>query len=780
MMMTVLARVALGAMLLAVSVSMACDATEVAGTTAPSEVKPVSTTATGVARFVDPFIGTGDGVSPDPVANGLTGATFPGATVPFGMVQLSPDTPNAAPPGYRYADEAITGFSFTHLNGAGCPAFRDLPVLPFAARPDFTEPAEDRFSHADEKASPGFYEVKLGSGILVDLTATARTGLMRFTFPEGADAHVRLAAGTRGDVATLSLSAFDAQIVGDNLVTGSRAGGFFCAKDSKYKVYYAARFDRPFSGFGTVKVDEVTDGAREVSGIQSGAFLRFATGGSRVVQMKVGFSYVSVEHAIANLDAENPGWDFDAVHARALDDWNARLGKVEVEGGDDTARRALYTALYHSLVQPAVFSDVDGSFVGFDGKVKVDAAHPRYANFSGWDVYRSWIQLLAVLAPKEASDLVRSLVGAGDECGALPRWSLANDDAGMMIGDPASPTIASAWAFGARDFDAPAALAAMKKNATDPTAKCNASEARPCLADYLKRGYCPGVGKELEGAVSITQEYAVADFSVAMLAKAVGDEATRAAFVARAGAWRKVLDTQYPGGPLAQPREKDDVGGVARFLATKPDGTSGFTEGNATQYTFFVPHDPYGLIEALGGDAVALGRLETMFSELNGGVKRPYFYMGNEPQFATPWLFSFMGAAHRTQGIVRRILREVYATTPGGLPGNDDLGATSAWQAWALLGLYPAVPGSGTLVLGSPWFPKTTVTLASGATLTMLASGAAPDAPYVQSARIGSQALTRSYVTWDDIKDGQTLEFVLGTTPNAAWGTTKLDRPPAP
>lgn len=745
-----------------------------------AEAIPVSTAASGLAAYVDPFIGTGDAVSADPVLNGLAGATFPGAALPFGMVQFSPDTTRLDPAGYHYEDSDITAFSLTHLNGAGCPAFRDVQILPFAARPDFAERAELPFSHADEKASPGFYEVKLASGILVDLTATARTGLARFTFPEGSDAHIRLASNSLGDAVTASVAGFESHVVGRDLVTGSRDGAHFCASSSRYRIYYAIRFDRPFDRFGTITLGEANDGVRDVSGINTGAYFRFSTSPSRVVHMKVGLSYVSVEHAIANMDAENPGWNFDAVHDAALASWNARLDKVRVEGGDDSARRQLYTALYHVLLQPAVFSDVDGSFMGFDGQVRVDPVHPRYANFSGWDVYRSWMSLVAVLAPKEASDIVRSLIGSATECGALPRWSIAADDSGAMSGDPAAPTIASAWAFGARDFDTAAALAFALRNATDPSAKCNKAIARSCLADYLVRGYCPGLGTMFEGPASITLEYAVADYAVAQLAKIVGDETTRATFIERSAAWRNLLDMSFPGGPLVRPRERDDVDGTASFLPTRPDGREGFTEGNAEQYTFFVPHDPYGLVAALGGETAVVKRLDALFTELNAGVSRPHFYMGNEPQFSTPWLYSFAGAPHRTQATVRRILREVYSSEPGGLPGNEDLGAMSAWQAWSLLGLYPATPGSGTLVLGSPWFPRTTVTLGSGATLTIVATEAHPDAPYVQSLRVGGRPSARAYITWDEIKDGQTLEFALGPAPNREWGAAKEGRPPPP
>ncbi len=370
-------------------------------------------------------------------------------------------------------------------------------------------------------------------------------------------------------------------------------------------------------------------------------------------------------------------------------------------------------------------------------------------------------------------------MGAGNECGALPRWALENDDTGMMVGDPSSPTIAGAYAFGARDFDAKAALALMVKNGSDPTAKCNDAVARPELDQYLANGYCvgPGNGLVTDGHVSMTEEYAISDYAVAQLAQAVGDSANHTAFLGRSSNWKNVFDVTAAGGPLPVVRNAD-VGGQPSFATASPTDTVGFTEGNAAQYTFMVPQDPAGLITLLGGDATTITRLDSLFSQLNAGVSDPYFYMGDEPQFATPWLYAFAGAPYKTQNVVRQILTTVYSTQPGGLPGNDDLGATSAWQVWALLGMYPAVPGSGTLVLGTPWFPKTTITLQSGKQLVITQTGGATSSPYVQSVKIGGQPVTRAYTTWNEIQNGATIDFVLGSAPNTSFGSAQSDRPP--
>ncbi|MEO7109207.1 MAG: glycoside hydrolase domain-containing protein, partial [Polyangiaceae bacterium] len=421
-----LTRIALGAVVASVVLVSACSSTSSSGAKPIStndadasmstdagipSYGPIDTTTSGLATNVDPFIGTGDATSSAPVANGLNGGTFPGATTPFGMVQFSPDTPNQGPPGYHFVDTTITGFSLTHLNGAGCGALRDLPIFPNVGRPDFTKEWSDTFAHTAEVASPGFYEVKLGSGISVDLTATQRTGLGRFTFPEGSDAYVTLTGGHKADTTLYEFTGFSAHISGNDTVTGERDGGHFCLTDSKYRVFYALKFDRPFENFGVAdKTGNATDGARDTSDTTAQAYFRFDTTTSRIVHVKVGLSYVSSDAAMANMNAENPNWDFDAVHAQTLASWNGRLGKVQVEGTDDNAKKALYTGLYHTLVQPAVNSDVDGTYMGFDNQTHNDPVHPRYSNFSGWDVYRSWVHLAAILAPQETSDFVRSLM----------------------------------------------------------------------------------------------------------------------------------------------------------------------------------------------------------------------------------------------------------------------------------------------------------------------------------------------------------------------------------
>ena len=747
---------------------------------------PVSTSAgTGDSQWVDPFIGTTASDAPNPVPNGAGGSVNPAAALPFGMVQWGPDTPSANPAGYEWNDSQIVGFSVTHLSGAGCNAMRDFPVFPVSGAWDPSDDAVDGFGHDREIASPGFYEVVLASGIKVDLTATQRTGLARFTFPHGVPGTLLVGASHARE--GVLVSAAHLALGADGVVTGQRTSSLFCGTPTGYTLHFAARFDRAPSDFGSYDTDGPVAGATDATGENgAGLYFDFDTSSDAAVEMKIGLSYVSDDGARANLDAENPDWDFDAVHTAAIAAWDGALGHVTVEGGTDDDRRELYTALYHALLQPAVASDVDGSFLGFDDQVHVAGDYVRYQNFSGWDVYRSWIQLVAAIAPDQASDIVRSLVEAGSECGAMPKWAIANREASTMVGDPADAIVASAYAFGARGFDAAKALSLMVGAATNPAAACQGHLLRQGLADELQVHY---LAKDAPsppwGVASTTVEYAADDFCIAQFAKAVGDDATHATFIDRAGWWKNVFDASRAAGGATgylQPRREDgsfdesgDIGFYDPFDIT---GSSGFVEGNATQYTFAVPYDMPGLITALGGDDALVARLDPFFAQLDAGLEAPNMYIGNEPNFATPWAYDFAGEPWKTQAVVRQILQQTFSTQPSGLPGNDDLGATSAWQAWAMLGMYPAIPGAAGVVLGSPTFTKTTLALAGGA-LVILGDGAAPDAPYVQSVTIDGAPTTSTWVDWSSVASGATIEMTLGTSPNTSWGSGAGDRPPA-
>jgi predicted alpha-1,2-mannosidase len=708
---------------------------------------------------VDPFIGTDDSNSPSPVPGGAGGSTFPGATAPFGMIQWSPDTPTGSPSGFRYKDRAIEGFSLTHFNGAGCPNNEDLPIMP-ALAPPVASPGSNwapfvaRYDHATEAASPGFYAVTLARGPRVELTTTTRTGFGRFTFPATKAATLLFdvthhATGSKpGSLA----------ITGNDRISGQLVGGNFCNSAGRFEIFFAAQFDRPFTAFGAWSGSTLSPGARTAAGQSAGAYLVFDTTARPAVQVRVALSYVSAENALKNLAAEGRGWSFEATRAATAAAWEELLGRVRVQGGTPAERRAFYTALYHVFQNPAVASDVDGRYRDYDETVK-SAPHVTYQNFSGWDIYRSWIQLMAVLAPRETTDIARSMVAAGAALGHLPKWTHQNREANVMNGDPGALIVANAHAFGIRDFDAQAALALMNRSGSEPSGGI-----RGGLGSYLRAGYL--------WDPSTTLENTSADFAVSRFARALGDLPLAETFAARARQWVNVFN---PATGYVQPRKPDG----SWPAALDPGEPRGFIEGNAAQYTFMVPYDLPGLYAKLGGSAKAIARLDDLFRELNAGTKSPHFYIGNEPQFATPWAYHFAGAPWKTSEVVRRIVTQSFHVGPGGLPGNDDLGATSSWYVWAALGLYPAVPGTDLLAVHGPLFPSIEISPPGGKPVQLRGAGARADAPYVQELTVNGHASTKAWLRWSDLAAGGALELAMSSKPNEGWGHAAADLPPS-
>lgn len=762
------------------SLLLACDASQ--SVLPADDLPPVWTGAgDGLSRFVDVFVGTDDAPAvAHPVPNGAGGSTFPAAAAPFGLVQWGPDTVSATPPGYRYADDHIAAFSLTHLSGAGCPASRDFPVIPALGDVATASAAALPFHHDREVASPGFYEVQLQSGIQVDLTATVRSGLARFTFPPSTDALLILRNTMDGDL--LVAQQADLQVLSPTLVTGSRLDSF-CVSGTPTRIYMAARFDRPLTAevFGEGESDPARSSQRH-----GGVALHIDTRTQRTVHMKVGLSAVSAQAALANLDAEIPGWDFDALHRKTLQTWDDYLGRVAVTGGDEASTRSLYSALYRVFLQPATWNDVDGAYFGFDQQVHAGDGHVHYAHFSGWDIYRSWVPLVALLAPQQTSDMMRSLILAAQQGGALPRWAYGASETGIMIGDPADVMIAASWAFGARDFDAAAALAWMRRGAEDVHARCNDVPARPGLAEYLDRHYCAVDGAEgLDGTTARTLEYAIADSAIARFAADQGDAGTAAQYQARAAYWRNVFDPSAAAGRYVgamQPRRLADVGTAPDFVRSDVGSDRSVVEGSLEQYTFLVPQDVPGLIRALGGDALFIARLTDHLSQVNSGTQGTHLYIGNEPGFATPWLFPFAGAPEKTQEAVGRILDQAFALSPAGLPGNEDLGALASWQAWALMGLYPVVPGVGGLVISSPRFAQVSLRLPTGKTLRIVAQGRSSDSrhiQYIQDATWNGQPWSVPWLPASALQRGGDLSLSMASAPGRTWGVAPADRPQA-
>jgi predicted alpha-1,2-mannosidase len=743
-----------------------------------------------LAQYVNPFVGTGHSPLPDLLGGNASGNTFPGATLPFGMVQWSPDTENSFGPedrgSYQYADTRIRGFSLTHLSGPGCHIFADAPFMPVVGEID-RSPATNpnaylaSFSHNNESASPGYYEVALDTGVRVQLTATARTGFGSFTFP--AIEHATLLINVGRNASGVSEAEF--RFRDPQTLTGSLASGGFCGARNKYRLYFAIEFNRPAASFGAWKGDVVAPGLRAVKAAQSGAFVSFDTTSNRRVQVRVGLSYVSAANAVRNLRAENAGWDFATVRARARARWHEALSHIEVQGGTLTERQVFYTALYHTLLHPTIFSDASGEYMGFDNRVHREQGRTQYTNFSGWDIYRSELPLLAWLFPHEASDMMQSLVRDAQQGGGLPLWPVANDESGAMVGDPSTVMLASAYSFGARAFDTRAALAAMIKGATHPDTKSKSYPARNGLADYLQYGYIPMEQVGLRGSPSVALEYEIADFALAQFARAHGDMATYRTMMRRAQWWTKLFDpqTRYIRGRWADgswlPGFDFDAKHYDPKLPWRPESHKSYVEGNATQYTWLVPHNMRGLFDRIGGNEAVVKRLDSFFTELNAGPNRPYFFIGNEPVFAVPWAYDFAGQPWKTQAITRRALTELFTNTPGGIPGNDDLGATSSWIVFAAVGLYPAIPGVGGFALNSPLFPRITVRPGAGRQLEIIGAGASAATPYVQELRLNGRRYDSTWLPYEKIAGGGPLSFKLGRTPNTRWATAPNAAPPA-
>jgi predicted alpha-1,2-mannosidase len=765
-------------------------------------------TVTDPASLVNPLIGTSGAVD-----------TFPGADAPFGMLQWSPDTsPDRTDGGgYEYDDSKLLGYSLTHISGPGCGAFGDVPILPtVGAIPTDPTDATDSFSHINEKADAGYYTVSQGSGVTAALTAATHSGIGTFEFPSTNQANLLIKVNGSAD----TVDGTTATVVSDHEVIGSVTAGHFCGQDSTvendYTLHFDLVFNTPFTSYGTWTDDSSSatpatpdaragkqatgpattpfhasatpkltvptqvsprlhDKKRSVTPKATttgpgGVYLTFDATSQQTVTAKAGISFTSDANAAGNLSSEIPNWNFTKVHTAAHNAWNALLRKIAITGGSTAQQQQFYTALYHVLLHPNVFSDVNGQYLGMDGKVHQAASgHQQYANYSGWDIYRSQVQLAAMIAPKQTSDSIRSMLNDYDQSGMLPKWALANGESYVMVGDPADPIIADAYAFGARDFDTKHALAAMVAEAG------KANNIRPGLDTLNAKGYLPYDATygccNFYGPVSTQLEYDSADYAIATYAKQLGDPSTYTTFATRAQNWQNVFNagTGYMQAKLAN----------GQFVPGFTPGTgTGFVEGTSSQYTPMVPFDLAGLVTAKGGTAAYNSYLDSLFTSIDspGATNAD---LSNEPSVEIPWEYDFTGAPYRTQQVVRAAQQKLYFDAPVGQFGNDDLGAMSSWYVWSELGMYPETPGTDTLVLGSPVFTKAVVTLASGKTLTVAAPKASAQAMYVNGLTVNNKAWNKPWLSYADLTSGGTLTYDLSTIANQKWGADPSAVPPS-
>ncbi len=723
----------------------------------PVSAVPAQAAVLPLTQHVNPFIGTDDSNSPNPVPGGAGGSTVPGPVAPFGMVQFSPDTPTASPSGYRFSDTQIQEFSLTHFNGAGCANNEDIGFLPITGNIG-TSPGTGWTSYqqtqtkASEVAVAGYYKAVLG-GTTAELSATKRSGIMRLTYPATTTAKVlinnsRSATGNRSGSLTISGST----------VSGTFTGGGFCGSSKTYQIFWYAQFDRSPTSVGTWVGGTVNAGSTSSSGVNSGAYLNFDTSGNAVVQMKVGISFVSIANAQANLNAEQSGFAFDTVRSNLDTEWNTILNRVQATGGSAADLQKFYTALYRVLINPNIASDVNGQYRGFDQAVRT-SSRTVYQNYSGWDIYRSWASLIALIAPNEAADMAQSMVLDGQQGGLLPKWSHNSNEHFVMTGDPGPVIVSSMNAFGVTNFDTASALTLMNSSSNGGTMQ--GSPIRGRQSGYVSRHY-------VYEDPSDSLEYSASDFAVAQFAQRQGTSSLYNTYMTRAQWWANVFSTE---SSYIHRRNAD----ATWTWPLDPAADAGYTEGNASQYTWMVTYNFASLIDLMGGPLTAKQRLDHHFTELNGGLTRPYFYIGNEPEHGVPWAYNYARYPAGASSTVRRVMTESFTTGAGGLPGNDDLGATSAWYVWGALGMYPPTPGADVLALHGPLFSSVLIDRPGG-DITITSSGSGQ---YVQSFSLNGTAQSKSFLRWPQLSAGATLSYTMGGSPSASWGTGAADVPPS-
>lgn len=734
----------------------------------------------GHAADVDPRIGTGG-----------DGHTFPGATVSFGMIQLSPDT--AMPDfkhaykwaaGYRYGDPTIMGFSHTHFSGSGHSDLGDVLVMPIAGEVrlepgDPSRPGSgyrSRYSHASEVVQAGYYAVTLGDyGVRAELTAGRRVGWHRYTFPADKSAHVLLDLRPSiydypGKVLWASLRVRpDGSVTGCRTTRGWAPGRELC---------FAMRFSQPmasrelynreadiaykgFAGPGNRPKDGDAQNGRALVGVFDFGKL------DQSLEVKVAISSVSEANALANLDQDGKGWDFDGRRAEATAAWNKALAVIDVDAPKRT-RTLFYTALYHAMLAPTLSMDVNGDYRGPDHAVHRAKGFDFYSSWSLWDVYRAQQPLMVLLDPRRSTDFIRSLIAAGKSSpfGILPVWAYQGLETWCMIGYHAVPVIADAYIKGVRGFDAEAALKLMVASAS--------YGAYGDLADYMKLGYVP-IDREPEAA-SKTLEYAYDDWSLAQMARAMGKPGVEATFMKRAGNWRHAWDskTGFMRARLGNGQFREP------FDPTFAGYGSDFTEGNAWQYSWYVPQDIPGLIRAMGGNAKFVAKLDQLF---DAGVDPAHFKNveditgligwyahGNEPSHHIAYLYDYAGAPWKTQQRLKQIMDSQYAPRPDGLSGNDDLGQMSAWYIFTALGFYPVTPASDVYAIGRPFVPRATLHLSNGHDFVVSAAPMDDAHPWVGAVTLNGRALEQPTIRHADILAGGELHFRMQSTPNRHWG----------
>jgi len=769
---------------------------------------------------VDTFIGTQD-----------EGNTFPGASAPFGMIQVSPIGSHYA--GWQYTDSKIRGFGHFFLSGAGCFEQGGLvSVLPTTGAigadknaafdttlPDTFDQTRyaAAFSHAGEIGKPGYYKVRLTDygGIDAETSALTRVGAERYTFPATEQAHILVNLGQ----ATLRhrILRSDIRIVDDHTVEGSQEALGFCG-GSSYVTWFRLEFNRPFTAWGTWGKTRVVPGSKESHAAEApnGAWLTFDTRDARSVTVLSSVSHVDADGARNNLRtegyADGKAMTFDTIRERAQDVWRRELSSIRVRGGSEKDRTVLHTSVYHTLLQPLTGSDADGRYRGWDDAIHTADGWTYYEYFSLWDTYRAQNQMLAILRPQRARDIARTIVAISEQGGWLPRWGYANYETNTMTGDPVTPFLADLWKYGALDGDgARRAYAALQRNADETPPKFWREEGRAGNANYIAHGFVDYVKSstqkktmdvDQEHGASATFEYAQADCALSLMARGLGDEANAQRYARRSGNWRNLWNPAVVDGEhgdfrgFPQPKTIDGQWFSPKDKPYSPSSEDGFHEGTAWQYQWLEQQDVPALVKAMGGNEETHKRLDVFFAldklladPLHAARKEwvmgAYDYYNqfrynpnNEPDLHSPWMYTLTGQPWKT-AVVLRAAQTLFTDGPTGVTGNDDLGTMSAWYLFSALGIYPGMPGTGQLLLHTPRFEHAEIDLGRGKTLSIDAPGAdGGKLQYIAAARIDGRAQSKVFVDWAALRSGGTIHYTL-TDKVPAWGTHPADLPPA-
>ncbi|MFZ1453945.1 MAG: GH92 family glycosyl hydrolase [Ferruginibacter sp.] len=710
---------------------------------------PVLLAQKNFVQYVDPFIGTGG-----------HGHTYPGATLPHGMVQLSPDTRLDGWDGcggYHYSDSFIYGFSHTHLSGTGVSDYGDILLMPMSSKPSPDNKIYgSAFSHANEKASAGFYSVKLeDENILAELTATTRVGFHRYTFNGSQNNNVIVDLKHRDEVIESSL-----KIINLHTVAGLRRSKAWA--NNQY-VYFVIEFSKPFSKAGFWKNDTLlSPGTAELKDSKNiKAFFQFD---ESAVMAKVALSAVSIEGAQKNLSKELPGWDFEKTKMAAEKIWNEELSRIDVTSNDTRQLRTFYTALYHTAIVPNINQDVDGQYRGRDNQVHMATGFTNYSVFSLWDTYRGAHPLYTIIDKKRTLDYIKTFVVQYQQGGRLPVWELSGCETDCMIGYHSVPVIVDAYMKGINQFDTGLALQAMKKSATWNHLG---------LPAFMDHGFLE-IDDEHEN-VSKTLEYAYDDWCIAQFAKRLGNANDYENYIKRAQAYKNILDLQTG---FMRPRKNGNW--LSPFDPREVNNN--FTEANSWQYSFYTPQDISGYQEMIGGRKKMEEKLDKLFTENSKTTGRDQsditgligqYAHGNEPSHHIAYLYNFTGAAPKTQAMIHRIMKDMYHDTPDGLEGNEDCGQMSAWYVLSALGFYPVTPGTTDYIIGTPLFSSATINLENGKTFTVKGNGVSDENFYIQTAKLNDVLHTKSYISHFDIENGGNLQFSMGAAPSS-FGSTDL------